>query len=118
MSNKPYSTLIPSARAAFLTVMGMNTTQLDDWYEQNVGYRLSVDAPDTTIAWRASMTAGMMFFKAQPLGVDQPGAEYVGRLLAHVIESPPDQVADATPYPQMQPFERQVALAIFYGLPF
>ena len=78
--------LLNLARTCREKAEAMTSIQLDDWYKEHVGYRLS-DEGWTNPAEKTVMVASSMFFNECPAGLETPGAEHMQRMLEASIEN-------------------------------
>lgn len=78
--------LLSKARVARSKAEDMTHDELNDWYEEHVGYRPSEDDPDTSPVELTSMVASTMFYRSLLDGVDAPMAEAVERRLTESIK--------------------------------
>lgn len=62
----------PLAADAIAKAEDMTGTQLDDWYEQNVGYRPSEEDPGLSPQMHAAQVACVMYLHMLPDGLDDP----------------------------------------------
>lgn len=82
--------LLKIARECRDAVTNLSTEQLDDWYEANIGRRISETDEIDDHSEHAALVATMMFYHRLPAGVDTPGAEEMERrLFAAVFEGEP-----------------------------
>ena len=73
--------LLALARECREAAEAMTGSQLDDWHEEQVGYRISADDPTAQPSWATSMVAEAMFLDGLPRGSDTPGAKHMRGLL-------------------------------------
>lgn len=78
--------LTSKARAVKAKVEDMTHDELNDWYEEHVGYRPSVDDPTISPTELAATVAGSMFYRMLVDGVDAPQATCIERRLSDSIK--------------------------------
>ena len=78
--------LLGLARRCAERTAGLTTKDLDDWYEEHVGYRLLEDDPAMGAPEHLAMVAAAMFYHSLSQGADTPMAEATCDLLVAHIE--------------------------------
>lgn len=79
--------LMSKARAVKAKAEDMTYDQLNDWYEEHVGYRPSEDDPTISPTELTATVAGSMFYGMLLDGVDAPQAMSIERRLSDSIKS-------------------------------
>lgn len=62
----------PLAAEAIAKAENMTGTQLDDWYEEHVGYRPTDEEPGLSPQMHAAQVACVMYLHSLPQGLDDP----------------------------------------------
>lgn len=81
------ASLLDLARLCRAAAEEMTGDQLNDWYEEHVGYRLSEDDPTISPEQTAARVASSIFYDQCPQGLETPGAEAMEGRMADAIEN-------------------------------